>query len=351
MIGTSLQHLQIAVYFCALVIGTCSIAGRIWARHITRKTWQANDYLMFLSYMIVVVMIGTSLAAVFHGELGVHGKDMEEEAEEAAEIYVEKVNTITSSLMFAASTLIKLSILEFYTQLFPQEWLRRVCYAQMAMLVAFMVAQIIADQTMCLPSQLDPNKPNECRDEGKFWLAISILAAFFGFICVVTPMPLVWQLHLSTKKKIRVMVLFGLGFFICGLTIVRTYIYQVIDYRDSTWGFAHCQIVTVIEPTLGILAGSIPILATLFSQRTRHLATSTGAAVTGPSITGKASGTLDPFSRLDDNTYSLTDVKSGHDWRRRGSSTEGLTEGAGAGGIKIQSDIVVDIDEGFKQHS
>jgi hypothetical protein len=51
MIGTSLQYLQIAVYFCSLIISTVAIAGRIWARNITRKRWQANDYLMVVSWV------------------------------------------------------------------------------------------------------------------------------------------------------------------------------------------------------------------------------------------------------------------------------------------------------------
>jgi hypothetical protein len=51
MIGTSLQYLQIAVYSCSLIISTVAIAGRIWARNITRKRWQANDYLMVLSWV------------------------------------------------------------------------------------------------------------------------------------------------------------------------------------------------------------------------------------------------------------------------------------------------------------
>jgi hypothetical protein len=55
MIGTSLQYLQVAVYWCSIAISTAAIAGRIWARRIMRKRWQANDYLMFVSWVCISV--------------------------------------------------------------------------------------------------------------------------------------------------------------------------------------------------------------------------------------------------------------------------------------------------------
>lgn len=61
MIGTSLQHLQIVVYVCALAISTAAIAGRLWARWMTGRKLQSNDYLMVIAYVRDVRMCISSL--------------------------------------------------------------------------------------------------------------------------------------------------------------------------------------------------------------------------------------------------------------------------------------------------
>jgi hypothetical protein len=145
------------------------------------------------------------------------------------------------------------------------------------------------------------------------------------------------------------------GSSICGLTAVRTWAYQKMDYTDSTYGFAYGGMITVIEPALGILAGCIPVMAPCVKLLTRHVRSTIphtkAGAVTRPG-TGKGSDThkSNPFTRLEDNLYPLTDIKATHVQRSMGSSTEALTEtvprAGGLGGIKVQSEIVVDVESG-----
>lgn len=49
-------------------------------------------------------------------------------------------------------------------------------------------------------------------DPRKMWLGTSIVALFFDLSCVILPIPVFWSLKTSTKKKIKLTVLFSLGF-------------------------------------------------------------------------------------------------------------------------------------------
>ncbi|KAF2868232.1 hypothetical protein BDV95DRAFT_160794 [Massariosphaeria phaeospora] len=352
---TPLQNAQIAVYFCGLIIGTFAISGRIWARHITRKRWQANDYLMVLSYMLVVVMACISLEMVFNSGLGAHRSEIEPHDYYLAARSIGLNSTVVSILMISSTNLIKMSITEFYMQLFPQLWLHRLCRIHLVALSAFTVAEIIAVLTLCTPFEhyWDRSTPGTCNDIISFWLTVGILAVFFGLTCVLLPMPIVWNLKLSRRKRARLMVLFGLGFCICGLTAIRTWVYKVMDYTDLTWGFAHGNMITIIEPALGILAGCIPIMAPCFTILSSRVQTSTKTSAPTRPGTGKGGDNArksNPFLRLQDQVYPLTDVKCTHNERSTsGSSTEALTEGGSGGamgGIRVQREIVVNAGYG-----
>jgi uncharacterized membrane protein YcjF (UPF0283 family) len=57
MIGTERQKIQLFLYTLSLVLATVGLAGRLWARKITRTRWQINDYLMILAYLNVLGLV------------------------------------------------------------------------------------------------------------------------------------------------------------------------------------------------------------------------------------------------------------------------------------------------------
>jgi hypothetical protein len=116
--------------------------------------------------------------------------------------------------MQISTCLIKISILEFYTQLFPQIWMQRLCHVQILLQAIFMVGQVVSMLTICRPlaASFDFSVHGKCGNIPAFWLAIGVIAAVFGLAVVATPMAVVWKLQLSREKRVKLMVLFGLGF-------------------------------------------------------------------------------------------------------------------------------------------
>ncbi|PVI01007.1 hypothetical protein DM02DRAFT_654907 [Periconia macrospinosa] len=111
----------------------------------------------------------------------------------------------------------------------------------------------------------------QCGDYHAFWLASSILGAIFDLILIVLPLPVFWKLQLSLRRKIALTVLFGLGFFILAITIVRVIYNEKVDFEDLTYTAPPLVVFTVLESTLGIVAGCIPIMSPSISRVTNVL--------------------------------------------------------------------------------
>ncbi|KAF2824470.1 hypothetical protein CC86DRAFT_248664, partial [Ophiobolus disseminans] len=121
---------------------------------------------------------------------------------------------------------------------------------------------------MCRPLAFTWNKTlhGSCIDVRPYWLGMSIVALFFDLTCVVLPIPVVWGLKCSVGKKVRLTALFGLGSFICIITLLRITKAYTLDYTDLTHSAATAVMCAVPEPVLSLVAGCIPITVPLFRR-------------------------------------------------------------------------------------
>jgi hypothetical protein len=117
---------------------------------------------------------------------------------------------LTSSSFFA-----KLSIMHFYIVLFPHTWIHNLCKIQFWLLTLSCVGSIIPIFLQCRPFRFiwDKSIPGgQCFDIKALWLWVSVIALLFDLACVLLPIPVFWALKTSTRKKVKLTVLFGLGF-------------------------------------------------------------------------------------------------------------------------------------------
>ncbi|KAJ9419111.1 hypothetical protein FOXG_22377 [Fusarium oxysporum f. sp. lycopersici 4287] len=261
----------------------------------------------------VFATLSFALSIVTQGKLGVHRADLVPEQHLAVVRYA---NFIMSAIMMLATTMVKMSITEFYLHLFPHRWIRYICYVQLVSLALFMVAQMTAYFTICRPLALvyDFSVPGKCGDLVSFWLAVTLIALFFDVSCVVLPLPIFWRMNLERNKKWKLTVLFGLGFCICGLTGLRVWVYRNIDYTDWTFGAAYGIMLTTTEPVLGIIAGCIPIMLPCFSLVIGRIKSSSCSVE--HEKTKRSSGVVkvggsrqsDAFRHLEDPGYEMMEV-------------------------------------------
>ncbi|CAI6285216.1 unnamed protein product [Periconia digitata] len=187
------------------------------------------------------------------------------------------------------------------------------------------VATIIACALICQPVAYNWDRTipgGKCGNYHAFWLITSILGVIFDLILIVLPLPVFWKLQLSLRKKITLTILFGLGFFIFAITIMRVIYIEKINYEDLTYTGSLLTAFTVLEPTLGIVAGCVPIMSPSISRVKIILKTAFVSMFKGSSSTIEHSTTTPlgfskeafpdehHWSRLHDRLYPLTDITS-----------------------------------------
>lgn len=86
---------------------------------------------------------------------------------------------------------------------------------------------------------------------------------------VLIPVPLLYHLNVSTRRRVYLIIVLGLGVLACVACIIKTvHLYQMAKYDDFLWDSRYVTIWAVAELNTGIVAGSIPAVKALFWHTT-----------------------------------------------------------------------------------
>ncbi|KAL5374087.1 hypothetical protein DPSP01_012220 [Paraphaeosphaeria sporulosa] len=211
-----LKQLQVpVVVVCALsaLIATFAIVCRVWARALTRKKWEANDWLMVIAYVGLLGELIDAIVFVFVQYYGVHIKDVPVAAIVQMKRHPES-RYILTSMALSANVFCNLSITQLYATLFPYTRFRIVCRALLALTVAYYISFMTVQFFSC-PQKMDNAlaMAQKCAENSRtIWVGASAGAMCIDLANVVLPLPLLWRLNVDFEKKVRLTLLFGLGF-------------------------------------------------------------------------------------------------------------------------------------------
>lgn len=110
-------------------------------------------------------------------------------------------------------TFIKLSILAFYARIFPQKWFQWTVWGNAVFMALWGCAGVCGNIFQCIPIQFlwDPTLDGHCIQYGIFATVLGALTVVTDLIILVIPMPLVWKLHITKRKKWRLSTVFAFG--------------------------------------------------------------------------------------------------------------------------------------------
>lgn len=151
-----------------------------------------------------------------------------------------------------STTLIKVSILCFYRRITGslKNYLVYWVWGTMAFCIGYGILFTFLIIFTCTPvvgffhifdvAWLIKN-PVHCRDEGAIIVACAVISSVQDLIICVLPMALVWQLQISSRQKIALCGIFGMGMVTCVCGIMRTYYATYVYYftYDITWVAYH----------------------------------------------------------------------------------------------------------------
>ena len=113
-----------------------------------------------------------------------------------------------------AVSAVKISVLDLFNHIFPNQTFHRISYLVMALISSYGIAFAIASLAACAPFAFNWDKEivyGTCIQISRFYTAQTILGVIFDVMVVALPMPMLWGLQMKVQRKIALSCIFGVG--------------------------------------------------------------------------------------------------------------------------------------------
>ncbi|KAJ5115374.1 hypothetical protein NUU61_001133 [Penicillium alfredii] len=254
-----------------LAIAATAVVLRVVSTHIRRRPFKVHDYLVFLSLFALVGYVADVLMGAIIGGFGGHTVSMAKEHPEQVTI---ALKTFFASEWFwaTATACFRLAILLLYIEIFPGHDTFFWCATAVAGLVfLYWVASILTIALLCRPVEYNWNRaiPGVCGDVVKTEYASAGFNMVIDLGVVLLPLPIVWRLHMSSRKKTGVTASFALGIITAGINLGRIISTKLCPTNDIIYCARDSSIFVIAEMTAGILVACVPTLGPLFFRRAK----------------------------------------------------------------------------------
>jgi hypothetical protein len=158
--------------------------------------------------------------------------------------------------------LTKVTLLLLIARVFSiRKLVSRAIYAFIFFLIlAYSPIQILKIR-VCTPIRRywDPNVPGVCLNQEVLFICDISLAILTDLLILLIPIPLVWRMNSTWRKKLKIMLLLGAGGIAVGVVIFRMVkVVQFKNSRDVAVSFVALDLLTVSELTVGIICACLP---------------------------------------------------------------------------------------------
>lgn len=219
--------------------------------------------------------------------------------------------------------LTKLSVLFLYLRIFSQRWFRITCSACAAVVGGYGISSIFATVFQCTPVVYAFNKQlqggGHCINTTAFWYANAIYNIITDVIILASVPGVVWSLSLSTRQRIGLTLVFGLGIFVFATSILRFTTLDVASKaHDTTFGTLKSTMWTTIEASTAVICACLPMVRTPIQRLFPRIFPTAYGAGTTPSGTPGSLGGSKPYEALQSPTWQPGgDVEMGETRRER----------------------------------
>lgn len=173
---------------------------------------------------------------------------------------IEDFDSLNQAIIASCSTFlpiifcIKASALFLYCRLFPTRRFHLICYAILAFTALYALISILVLTISCLPPR--PPTPEEPMAQPKCssyymintMLVILITNVVLDAVILCLPLPLIWQLHTTMRRKLQLTLVFTFGSFIFIVSIIRVFAVKRLNpLKDFYWGSTDFQLWSIAE--------------------------------------------------------------------------------------------------------
>jgi len=172
----------------------------------------------------------------------------------------------------------KLAILSLYIHIFAFKWARVAGQILLVIVVITNIFMIVTTLTACIPLHaywefMIPRDTVYCHPQS-FWWANTGMHMVQDVLIFLLPMPVVWGLMLPLRQKMMLFAVFGCGFVVCFISILRLpRLYQndmkshdFTKYYDFTYEAVELSYLTSIEVNGAIVCACALTLKPFFAK-------------------------------------------------------------------------------------
>ncbi|KAH0386879.1 hypothetical protein KCU92_g2262, partial [Aureobasidium melanogenum] len=272
----SIGHRQTATNIVVLIIMIIVVLLRLYTRIFIVKSVGYDDWAMIASLLVCITAI-----ALYQGlvHLGM-GRHLWNVPVAQFSPYFLRLYLIASVFYSSSMLSIKVAIMLLYRRLFPiQNFLWR-WWAVFLFAVGYSVAGILTEIFDCTPVhfQWDIFAEGKCINRPAFYIANAVCNSVSDLLILALPIPVVWNLALTRRKKITLSLVFAMGSAGCIVSIIR--LRSIIAYLEAGDGDLTYTILdfvewSSIEACTSMLCGCVPTLKPLFETYFRGIFEST----------------------------------------------------------------------------
>ncbi|KAJ0426095.1 hypothetical protein BJY00DRAFT_124647 [Aspergillus carlsbadensis] len=291
-----------------IVPATIAVALRFVSRYISRAGFWWDDWVIAVSLVVNWGMDITRWIQVLEYQFGRHRGDVP-----VSDVVGYQKSFIAIQLIyFTNAVLTKSSLLLLYQRIFGIVRPFRIALAiSWFLIIGYFIACVIASIAGCLPVsyiwaryETSPG-PGSCFDEVAFFRWNGIANMLLDVLMLTLPLPMVWRMRMSRRRRLLLTGIFGMGGFVCVVSLLRIISFNRANRDDPTFTQIYSSTWSSVEQGVGIVCACLPTLRPL-----RRLWT----YIRKPGSAETANGDKD-------NSYSPPESK-----RSSGSASEQSTE-------------------------
>ncbi|KAK6834621.1 hypothetical protein PG987_009315 [Apiospora arundinis] len=317
-----------------LILTWISVSLRTYVRAFMLKGFQADDWLMLIGQLIFTVSCTFVMVGYFAG-MGRHNKSLDQPSEiRALEFQALATASYVLDMMF-----IKLSIGIFLLRLATQKRYRYLIWVSLVVIAIWSLALFFWNMFQCNPVEaqwdytiLERDSTAHCASGEEIVsaaYALSVMTILSDWLYALIPIPIVWNVKMTTQAKITVVLILSMGVFASVATLIRLkFLSDLTDLNDILHAGTDSMVWTLVEPGVAIVASSLVTIRPLLRawKIKGFTSSATGSRQTGPfsngqpkSRTNRSAGKMPGFGSRD---VTLVDLELGH-------SKNGSLPGAG----------------------
>ncbi|KAL0941194.1 CFEM domain-containing protein [Colletotrichum truncatum] len=266
------------------ITGLLVVPLRLYARWTTMHHFAPDDWIMIVCGIMFApfIVLGQLAGSVAFGE----DIWMVQPYELTTGL---KLFFVDESFYLTCLGLTKISALFFYLRIFPNKRFRWATFAVMAYVIVSTTILLFMQIFQCIPFDFNwegwkgDYGPHHCLDINTLAFVAGGLSISHDILILVLPLPLLYQLNMSIRKKAGIIFMFSLGVFILITSCVRLrYIVLFTRSLNPTWDFTDPLIWSGVEVSVSMIVVCLPAIRTLINRVIPNFIGSTAATEIKP---------------------------------------------------------------------